>query len=69
MQKLAWAVVTLFLAPLALAQAPAAADKTAAAAETKMSQKDKMRLCNKEAKGKKGAERKAFMKECLSAKK
>ena len=30
-------------------------------------QQDKMKSCNVEAKGKKGEERKAFMKECLSA--
>lgn len=30
-------------------------------------QQDKMKSCNAEAKGKKGDERKAFMKECLSA--
>ncbi len=35
----------------------------------KVSQQDKMRLCAKEAKGKKGPERKAFMKTCLSTKK
>ena len=51
-----------------------AAQKTAAttAAPLKtagMSQQDKMRYCNKEATGKKGAERKAFMKTCLSARK
>lgn len=33
-----------------------------------VSQQDKMRNCNKEATGKKGAERKAFMKTCLSSK-
>jgi hypothetical protein len=33
------------------------------------SQQEKMKTCNAEAKGKKGDERKAFMKECLSAKK
>jgi hypothetical protein len=32
-------------------------------------QQDKMKACNAEAAGKKGDERKAFMKECLSAKK
>lgn len=32
-------------------------------------QQDKMKACNAEATGKKGDERKAFMKECLSAKK
>lgn len=31
-------------------------------------QQDKMKTCNVEAKGKKGDERKAFMKECLAAK-
>jgi hypothetical protein len=31
-------------------------------------QQDKMKACNVEAKGKKGDERKAFMKECLSSK-
>jgi hypothetical protein len=31
-------------------------------------QQDKMKACNVEAKGKTGEERKAFMKECLSAK-
>lgn len=31
-------------------------------------QQDKMKACNAEAKDKKGDERKAFMKECLSAK-
>jgi len=30
-------------------------------------QQQKMKDCNKQATGKKGAERKAFMKECLSA--
>jgi hypothetical protein len=33
-----------------------------------ISQQDKMRLCAKQATGKKGAERKAFMKSCLSKK-
>ena len=35
---------------------------------TKISQQDKMRHCAKDATGKKGAERKAFMKTCLSKK-
>ena len=39
-----------------------------AAAPAKNSQQSKMNTCNKEAEGKKGDERKAFMKECLSAK-
>lgn len=43
-----------------------AANKTAIAAPDKDSQQSKMATCNKEATGKKGAERKVFMKECLS---
>ena len=43
--------------------AVAAPEKT-----TALSQQDKMRECNKQATGKKGAERKAFMKTCLSRK-
>jgi hypothetical protein len=39
-----------------------------AAAPVKVSQQDKMRLCAKQATGKKGAERKTFMKGCLSKK-
>ncbi|HTS20261.1 MAG TPA: PsiF family protein [Casimicrobiaceae bacterium] len=35
----------------------------------KLSQQDRMRQCAKQATGKKGAERKAFMKGCLSKKK
>ena len=35
---------------------------------TKTPQQNKMGMCNKEAADKKGDERKAFMKECLSAK-
>lgn len=38
------------------------------AADTKTAQQSKMGTCNKEASDKKGDERKAFMKECLSAK-
>ncbi len=41
---------------------------TAHAAEEKTAQQTKMGTCNKEAGEKKGDERKAFMKECLSAK-
>ena len=37
-----------------------------AAAEGKTKQQNKMKTCNADAKGKKGDERKAFMKECLS---
>ena len=41
---------------------------TPAAEPVKISQQDKMRLCAKQATGKKGAERKTFMKTCLSKK-
>jgi hypothetical protein len=40
----------------------------ASGAPVKISQQDKMRLCSKQATGKKGAERKTFMKGCLSNK-
>jgi hypothetical protein len=46
-------------------KAPVAATQ---ATPVKISQQDKMRLCAKEATGKKGAERKTFMKTCLSKK-
>jgi hypothetical protein len=36
--------------------------------DAKMSQQDKMKMCNDQAGDKKGDERKAFMKTCLSAK-
>ena len=39
-----------------------------AADGAKPAQQSKMSVCNKDAEGKKGDERKAFMKECLSAK-
>ena len=42
---------------------------SADAGAPKLSQQDKMRQCAKQATGKKGAERKAFMKGCLSKKK
>jgi hypothetical protein len=47
----------------AVAAAPAA---TAASVSAKSAQQDKMKQCNADAKGKKGAERKAFMKDCLA---
>jgi uncharacterized protein HemX len=40
----------------------------AAGEPAKTTQQTKMGACNKEAEGKKGDERKAFMKQCLSAK-
>lgn len=45
-----------------------AADAPAADAKAKTPQQSKMAACNKDAVGKKGDERKAFMKECLGAK-
>jgi hypothetical protein len=39
-----------------------------AAPEAKLTQQDKMKKCNADATGKKGDERKAFMKTCLSNK-
>ena len=52
------------------APAPAAASPAAAtvAPPAKTAQQSKMATCNKDATGKKGDERKAFMKECLGAK-
>ncbi len=55
--------------PAAPAAVPAAAPAPAAAAPAAgNSQQNKMATCNKEATGKKGDERKAFMSECLKAK-
>ena len=51
--------------PVTPAAAPAAAPAAPAAGN---SQQNKMATCNKEATGKKGDERKAFMSECLKAK-
>jgi hypothetical protein len=51
--------------------AQAAADKADAkpvAAAASGGQQNKMKQCNADAKGKKGDERKAFLKECLSKK-
>lgn len=45
-----------------------AATAAAPAAPVAVSQQDKMRQCSKQATGKKGAERKDFMKTCLSKK-
>jgi len=47
---------------------PTAVATAAPAAPAKISQQDKMRLCAKQATGKKGVERKTFMKGCLSKK-
>jgi opacity protein-like surface antigen len=73
-------LTTIALATLLAAGAASAADpvrgsiqpaaaSAAAAKGGAVSQQDKMRLCNQQATGKKGAERRAFMKTCLSKKK
>lgn len=58
------------IACIALAFAATAVTATAAPAEpsAKTAQQSKMTVCNADAAGKKGDERKAFMKTCLSAK-
>ncbi|MFZ3139036.1 PsiF family protein [Polaromonas sp.] len=62
--------LTMGLSAGAQAQsAPAAPASPAVAAPAKTGQQSKMATCNKDATGKKGDERKAFMKECLSARK
>lgn len=70
-------VIALSLASLAGSAAWAkdsadkATDKAVEPSPARTAQREKMKTCNADAKaaGKKGAERKAFMKECLSAKK
>ena len=76
---LALAAIVGLAAPVAFADdaagvktRPAKIRTASANADTgapKISQQDKMRQCAKQATGKKGAERKAFMKGCLSKKK
>ena len=56
----------LIIAMLALSCSAAFAAAKPAAPAT---QQEKMKTCNADAAGKKGDERKAFMKECLSSKK
>ena len=60
MKKLLTAIAILSLSSAAYAAPEAAPAKTA--------QQSKMVTCNADATGKKGDERKAFMKDCLSAK-
>lgn len=65
------ALITAFALGAAALLAQAADDKAAAkpvAAAASGGQQSKMKQCNADAKGKKGDERKAFMKECLSKK-
>ena len=72
--KAAPAAPAAVAAPAATPAAPAKAAATAAAPAApapmadKTPQQSKMATCNKDAEGKKGDERKAFMKSCLSAK-
>jgi len=63
------ALVSVFAVNVALAQAPTAKQAGAQASAAKggrAAQQKRMKTCNKEATGKKGDERKAFMKKCLS---
>jgi len=57
--------LTLSMATVHAADAPAAAASAPVKAPT--TQQTRMKTCNADASGKKGDERKAFMKECLSA--
>ena len=60
-------LLTLLLLTFSLGTAQAAAHVGAAKVDdTKTPQQNKMTSCNKDATGKKGDERKAFMKSCLS---
>jgi hypothetical protein len=62
-------IIALALTAAAASTALAADPKPAAAASpAKSAQQQKMAQCNKDAVGKKGDERKAFMKTCLSKK-
>jgi Ni/Co efflux regulator RcnB len=62
------AVIAAFSFASSAFAAPASASASAAASAPKNPQQSKMATCNTDAAGKKGDERKAFMKECLSAK-
>jgi hypothetical protein len=64
MKKLLSLIAAVFAVSMALSPVAHAVD-----APAKTAQQTKMGACNKDAEGKKGDERKAFMKECLSAKK
>jgi psiF repeat len=63
MKQLMTALALAFMASTTFA-----ASHAAAAPAGKSEQQNKMTMCNKDAGDKKGDERKAFMKECLSAK-
>ena len=64
MKKLLSLTAVAFVLSMGLSATAQAADTPA-----KSAQQSKMTTCNKDATGKKGDERKAFMKECLSAQK
>ena len=64
MKKLLSLIAVVFAFSTGLSPLAQAADSAA-----KTPQQSKMATCNKDAEGKKGDERKTFMKECLSAKK
>lgn len=61
------AALALALGSISASAAPAA-DAAAPAAKPRSAQQQKMAQCNKDATGKKGDERKTFMKACLSKK-
>lgn len=65
MKKIAAVAVAVFFGSAALAKPADAAD---APSKPRSAQQQKMAQCNKDAKGKKGDERKALMKACLSKK-
>ncbi len=66
MKKILALCVTACFASAAFAAAPESASASAAASGPKTAQQSKMATCNADAAGKKGDERKAFMKTCLS---
>ena len=61
-------ITVLAFAAAAFATSAQAADAAASAPKAMTAQQNKMGECNKEAADKKGDERKAFMKDCLSKK-
>ena len=70
MRKSLLAIALAFSATAAMAAVPAvsASGASAPTAKTLSSSQNRMVRCNKDATGKKGDERKAFMKSCLSTK-
>ncbi|WP_334189328.1 PsiF family protein [Noviherbaspirillum sp.] len=68
MKKLFAIIAALAFTGSAFAAAHTEKEKAAASDGPKTEQQSKMASCNKDAAGMKGDERKAFMKDCLSAK-